>query len=364
MWSTTFFGFLFLALAFAATFLMFHLWGYPFDKEARKSEAPQWLMNVHRGIGYAFFIVYLIMMWEMVPRMWNYQVEFPPRTVAHIILGLSIGVILIVKISILRWFRHFEEWMPYLGLALLLCTVLLVGLSLPFVLKERALAAGGPGGSAFSDANRTRVERLLGTAGFPEGTDLAALSSEDSLRSGREVLLDECRFCHDLRTAISRPRTPKDWVRTVDRMRAKPTLGPTIDEAEGQAVTAYLVAITPALQQSAKAQRVGASAKDETRKALEKMTGEDEPPAGGEPGAGAEPTGEPPPAAVDLAKAKEVYEEECSLCHDLSDVDDAPPKTLEEVDEVIARMVENGLEVEASDLELIKAHLVATFVGK
>ena len=101
-------GILFLVLALAATFTMFHFWGYPYDDVKKKSSCPQWKMNIHRGLGFAYIIVYVLMMTEMVPRLWEYQVEFPARTVAHTILGTAIGVILILKVSILRFFRHFE----------------------------------------------------------------------------------------------------------------------------------------------------------------------------------------------------------------------------------------------------------------
>jgi hypothetical protein len=38
-------GLLFLVTAFASVFLMFHLWGYPFDKATRTSAAPPGLMR-------------------------------------------------------------------------------------------------------------------------------------------------------------------------------------------------------------------------------------------------------------------------------------------------------------------------------
>ena len=41
-------GLIFLGLANASVFLMFKLWGYPFDKETHKSEAPPALMLLHR----------------------------------------------------------------------------------------------------------------------------------------------------------------------------------------------------------------------------------------------------------------------------------------------------------------------------
>lgn len=346
IWGTTILGISFLGLAVAATYSMFRFWGYPYDKEKRKSECPQWKMNIHRGIGIAYAIIYVILMLEMVPRLWTYQVELPPRTVAHLMLGVSIGVLLIIKISIIRFFRHFEEWMPALGVGILLCTVLLTVLSVPFVIKERALAAS----DTFTADNRARVEHLLAAAGLPEGADLAELSSESGLRRGRQLLLTDCVYCHDLRTAISRPRTPRDWFRTVERMRAKPSLGPRIDTEEAQYVTAYLVAITPRLQDSAVAQREISTEQAASRKAAtEVMT---------EPGAAAAAP------AVDLARAKQVYEEQCSLCHELSDVDAAPPATAEQTDALIQRMIDNGMEVEAPDIELIRAYLNATFVKK
>ncbi len=343
-------GVSFLVLGVLATALMYQYWGYPYDKEKRQSECPQWKMNIHRGVGFAYAIVYVILMVQMVPRMWEYQVELPARTVAHMLLGMTIGFILIVKIAILRFWRHFEEWMPVLGTALCGCTFLLCGLSLPFVYKERALVAAAPGGSAFSAESQTRVARLLPTAGFPETVDLAPLATADSLRDGREVLLGKCVQCHDLKTIISRPRMPSDWYRTVKRMADKPTLGDPITEGEINTSTAFLIAITPDLQRSAKAKRAEQMAEAETKHALSEVEGET-----GEAGAAA------PPAQVDPAAAKTVYEEVCSGCHELSDVDENPPEDAEEVDDLIERMVDNGLEAEQKDLELTRWYMLKTF---
>ena len=97
-------GIAFLVLGLASTLLMYHLWGYPYDKEKHQSSAPRWLMNLHRLMGYAFLAIYLILMWQMVPRLWNYQIELPARTVVHLTLGIAIGAILILKLSIVIFF--------------------------------------------------------------------------------------------------------------------------------------------------------------------------------------------------------------------------------------------------------------------
>ncbi len=371
-------GVLFLVLAFLSTYLMFKFWGYPYDEERRKSECPQWKMNVHRGVGYAYGIVYLVMMVQMVPRLWEYQVEFPARTVAHIMLGFTIGVILILKISILRWFRHFEEWMPVLGVGLLLCTVLLSAMSLPFVFREQVIAASE---ETFAPANRARVRELLASSGLPPGTDLEALASERGLRRGRRILLEECTFCHDLKTAIARPRTPEDWVSTVERMAEKPSVGPRIQPDEAHHVAAYLVAITPELQESAKSKRAEDARMEETLEAVKEMESEPEPePVAGEPTttepAPETPAPETPPAPVpaprprprrapvDPAAARRAFRAECSKCHKLADVDQEPPRTARQASALIERMVENGMEADRKDLELIRWYLIETYVKK
>src|SRR5205823_305176 len=108
-------GLVFVALAVASTLLMYNLWGYPFDEEKFVSAAPRSLMMLHRALGYAYAAIYVFLMWQMLPRLWEYQVEFAPRTVAHYLLAMTIGVILLAKISIVRFFKHLEgKMIPFL----------------------------------------------------------------------------------------------------------------------------------------------------------------------------------------------------------------------------------------------------------
>lgn len=382
-------GILFLGLGLAATFLMYWLWGFPFDKETRTSAAPRSLMYTHRALGYLFVLCYLAIMWHMVPRLWHYQVEFPARTVAHIILGFTIGFLLLIKIAIMRFFRHFEEWMPFLGTGIMLGTVLLIGLSVPFVFQERALAGSAPGGSVYSTDSLARVGHLLPMAGLPESAPMDELTTAGALREGRAVLLDNCVKCHDLKTILAKPRTPSSWYRTVIRMAEKPALFEPISEREQWQVTAYLVAITPDLKRSIKQIRET----QEKREALQAAVIEGARRAGdsadegdqgsdqnGDTGDQADETdsagGEvevdtPVPPAVELAgaridgnKARQVFQDECSLCHELSDIDANPPRTVEDIDPLIQRMIENDMEVAPEDLKLIKWYLLKHYVAK
>ena len=374
--TSTILGLVFLGLGNASVFLMYKLWGYPFDHETRTSAAPKSLMFIHRAIGYAYLILYIFMMWYMVPRLWNYQVELPPRTVAHLMLGITIGVLLLVKISILRFFRHFEEAMPYIGTVLLVCTYLLIGLSVPFTLQESALRIRS---DVFSDASLQQTHTRLQMAGLSPDAPLDKLVTRRKLREGQDVLLKKCVQCHDLRTILARPRTPPDWVRTVERMAIKPIIGEPITLEDEWTVSAYLIAITPELQVSAKEQRKQRMQVDQAQTALAVLTDPDE--VADEvivdpddvilnpdevivnPDEIEEGDAAPPEDVYDPAAAKELFEITCSLCHDLSDVDNVPPTSEEETTELIVRMIDNGLFLEEEDIKTIARYMNETYVN-
>jgi hypothetical protein len=127
---------------------------------------------------------------------------------------------------------------------------------------------------------------------------------------------------------------------------------------------AYLIAITPELQSSLETKRRGEEKKAKAMEAVREMQKETSQPAGGdgstESDAGNGPAA--PPSAADPAKAKSTYEQVCSQCHELKDVDDHPPKTPAEVDQLIERMVGNGLDESKENLSLVRQHLIRAFV--
>jgi len=280
----------------------------------------------------------------MVPRLWNYQVELPPRTVAHLMLGITIGVLILVKIAILRFFRHFEESMPYIGTCLLICTYLLIGLSVPFTFREAALRTQT---SAFSDEGIARTRKLLENAGLPAEAPLDQLASKRKLREGQHVLQRKCVVCHDLRTILVKPRTPPDWVRLVNRMAIKPMIGEPIHEEEEWTVSAYLIAITPDIQVSAREQRQEQMRSDEAKEAAQIATVAME----------AEAATDTVAVAYNEAEAKALFEDKCSQCHPFTDVENYPPRSKAETTEVIARMIETGLYLEEEEIEIITRYI-------
>lgn len=296
----------------------------------------KWVI-LHRIAGLVYAAIYIFMMSAMVPRLWAYQVELPARTVAHLMIGFSIGIVLVSKIAVIRFFRHLSPILPVFGFLLFLFTTVLLGLSVPFAYQEQRLMTTS---RAFSRANMVRVERLLPRGGY-SGEEASRLARADVLERGRRILLKKCVQCHDLRTVLSRPRTPRGWVTVIHRMAAMPTIGLPIVEEDRDPVTAYLVAITPDLQQSVKEKRIFLTDAASPAIALAPRLSD-------VPG-------------LDMNRAAQLLEETCTQCHELTELDNHGGDTMDGWLVTVTRMVEqNGLVEETGILETIILYLTVT----
>ncbi len=299
----------------------------------------------HRVFGYVFLALYAVLMWEMVPRLWTYQIELPARTVMHMSLGMAIGVMLLLKISIVRFFKRLDAALvPGLGTSLLVGSAVLIGIAVPPAFRE-ALATN----RLFTDENRQRVETLLVQAGLDQPAS-ARLASPALLRAGQQVLRQQCIECHDLRTVIARPRTPDAWRQTVRRMAERTTFLAPIDEEQQWQVTAYLVALSPQLQQSAQRLRDQALQRDGAKLAAESLATKLDDAAPDEL------------APYDAALAKPLFETKCSECHATDEVDKTPPDSEDAARDLVTRMVQEGMTADAKELAQIVRYLTETYV--
>lgn len=332
---------LFVALAFSATMLMYHLWGYPFDHKTHRSSAPRWAMNLHRLLGWAFVLIYLYLMYHMVPRMWTYQIELPARTVFHLVLGYSIGGLLIAKIAVVRFFKHLEPKLaPALGTTLFILTVVLMGLALPSVWRETVLAKQAMNGEGFSEERLQRVRDQLPPAGLENLDLLPQLASVDSLLTGRKLMRTKCVQCHDLRTILSKPRTPKNWRDTVERMANRASIFSEFSDLERWQITAYLVAITPTLQNSVMERRKQLDNASKTSAAMREMKNA------------------PTESTFDATAAEAAFNGKCSQCHSQELALQKQFASDTEVSSVVTRMIANGMNASAEELDLIIHYLV------
>ncbi len=310
--------------------------------EIKKAERPRRsrAVQAHRIFGYIFLAFYLLLLLQMVPRLWTYQIEFPPRTAVHISLGMAIGVLLLLKISVVRYFRRFEATLvPALGTCILVGSVVLIGISVPAAFRE-ALATR----DTFGEENRERVRTLLSQTGLEEA-QCERLSTPESLREGRQVLRQDCVACHDLRTVLARPRTPMNWRQTVRRMAERSLMMNPLTEEQELQVTAYLVALSPRLQQSVRSLREQRELEAQSKQTAAAVTSDDI-----------------EGAAYDSSRAKVLFEAKCSQCHATKLINTFPLDSEEKAQDLVARMVKEGLEATKSEMAQIVRYLTETYV--
>ena len=303
-------GIFFLGLALTLTFLMFYIWKFPFDHERLKSAAPPLAVLIHRLLGYLFVLIYLFIMWNMVPRLWSYQIELPARTVLHLALGILVGVLLILKIAVVRYFKHMEAKLaPALGVGLFVCSFLLIALVLPFSLRETYLESSALGDESMVQSRIDRVRELLPTIGLENKQLIAQLASKKGLITGRRILAAKCVQCHDLRTVLARPRTPQAWQQTISRMANRSTIVNPITEDDQWFVTSYLIAVSPTLQQTLKERRKMETRARESQSSLQSAV----------------KLSEIEKSDYDSVVADKLFKRKCAQCHQITQVEQCHP---------------------------------------
>ena len=338
-------GIAFLLLCIIAVLLQAWLWGPKFwDEQAKKTRAPKFWLRVHALAGYSYGVIYVFMMYFMLPRLWEYQYELPARTVFHAVLAIAIGVILLTKIVILLFFRHFEEAMPKFGFGLLLCTVAMITLSVPYALRAHDLE-----GRTTDPGNVERVKKLMAEVEMEEPVDVATLVTEQAFEHGREVLVRKCTTCHDMRTVLATPRTAKGWYSVNLRMLEKPAVfGERLEAADIPVVTAYLVAITPEIQESAKHKR------EQNRMVMARTDAMVM--AVHDADAAAQP--------VDMAQAEGLFQKKCIDCHEIDEVEKHGGDDVAGWRSVVAAMVEEGTELTEEEANLVTQYLAVKYPSK
>jgi mono/diheme cytochrome c family protein len=190
MQNTIWLGLLMAGIAIVNASLMAWLWRFPMqpDPTGRDpngvSTAPRAGTNLHRALGYVFVATYAVLLFEMVPRAWEFRVA-TPVSVVHGALGILVGVLLVVKIAVIRRFQRFGNRLPWIGGALAVSTLLVAALGVVpawTVLRPRA-----------------------------------PLSAE--LARGRAVVSQKCNQCHGASTIASEREDARKWTRITREMQ-------------------------------------------------------------------------------------------------------------------------------------------------
>lgn len=217
MQNTIWLGAAMAAIAVINAALMAWLWRFPMqpDPTGRDphgvSTAPRSWTNVHRLLGYLFVLIYAALLVEMLPRTWQFR-EATPLSVVHGALGIAVGVLLVIKIAIIRRFQRFGHRLPWIGGALAASTLLVSALGI--IPAWRVLRPG------------------------------AALTPQ--LAQGRNVVSNKCTQCHGASTIASEREDARKWDRITREMQRFSLRIPgkePITEEERRLAAAYLTHI-------------------------------------------------------------------------------------------------------------------------
>ena len=130
-------------------------------------------------------------------------------------------------------------------------------------------------------------------------------------------------------------------------MADRTTLFNPLDDDQQWQVTAYLVALSPQLQQSAQRMRDQQARREETKQAAATMTGARE-----------------ESSTYNAVQAKRLFETKCSECHKTTLVEKKPPSSEAAARALVARMVEEGLTAKEDELSQIARYLAETYAKK
>ena len=200
--------------------------------------------------------------------------------------------------------------------------------------------------------NAERLERVreqLPKTGLDDPNALDELASASGILAGRRVLINKCTQCHDLRTALARPRTPESWRQTVSRMANRSTILNPISDTEQWQVTAYLIAISPTLQRTLRMKRDLDQKAAESQQAVMSV------------GKAMQEEGMSMTGDFDVDAARELFQTRCSQCHSPVLVEGKPPASGDAALQLVTRMVRNGLQATDMELATIVRYLTVTY---
>jgi ferredoxin-NADP reductase len=132
-------GSLFVLLAGANVWVMLHAPSLSKDHAAHSR-----LMRAHRLGGYTFILLFCVFLYFMALRIKGVSDELPPRLTFHIILALLLIPILLVKVLIARYYRHYSSALLFLGVTIFALSFALVSINLVPYLLGRTASAGAP----------------------------------------------------------------------------------------------------------------------------------------------------------------------------------------------------------------------------
>jgi len=176
---------------------------------------PDRYTRLHKWSGWVFVVLFLVLFVFMLERIENYYEEASPRITFHVVLSVALFLLILIKVSIPRYFKMLGKHLFFLGTAVYLTAFTLVTITAGYYIIWNY-----------------EQEPYISHADFPEHLKDVDL--------GKELFILRCSTCHLLKN-IMKPRSREAWEKVVNEMVkiAEPRI--TADEANQ--ILHYLYAV-------------------------------------------------------------------------------------------------------------------------
>ena len=167
---------IFLAAGIVAVLSMLTLMG-----RAERKVSGTVLRRTHRTAGIIFFILTLVISFVCIKYLASFGGSLTARPVFHAVLALALFIVLLLKITIVRFYREFLRIVPTLGMIVFVLAFLVVGTSAGYYfLKANPVRGQEP--PAAEEVQGEEAEPMEAPAG--------------SVDLGSALFEQNCAFCH------------------------------------------------------------------------------------------------------------------------------------------------------------------------
>ena len=188
---------------------MLLLLGSPKKRAINKS-----LRTTHKVFGYFFVSLFCVMCIIMIQKAAAWQHEFSSRANLHIALSIALGVLLLLKICIARFFKKFVASFFAQGILIFVMAVVLTGLSAGYYFLHRSDIKY----ISLSDADAVILDETV----------------------GKTLVNTKCGKCHSLEKVYKNFKSESAWTKTVNRMAVLDE--PNIRDFDAKQMIHFLVA--------------------------------------------------------------------------------------------------------------------------
>ncbi|MBE0425760.1 MAG: cytochrome c [Nitrospirae bacterium] len=170
-----------LLLTLLAMFTMFEVLG-----RTEKRFNVTTLIRIHRLNGKFYFALYLIIAYFCLDFILETKGEPSPRATFHGVFALAVIVLLLLKVSFVRFYRQFYGYVKTIGILIALLTFGMIGTSGGYYL----LTTKSGTDILFKKVTEEKKEA-------PEGAGIIVKTDPENIKKGKELYESKCFFCHD-----------------------------------------------------------------------------------------------------------------------------------------------------------------------